>query len=77
VDKIKALFGVITGRFSSIVKAINEGAPLIFQLIRLYQESRHKGWVETQRKLALEIKEAKTDEERMALARRLFNARAQ
>lgn len=58
------------------VTAFFEAVPAILALIRLYQDAKQKGWIKEGRELAQEVKGATTDEERMALAKRLFEHRA-
>jgi hypothetical protein len=57
---------------SLVLTAITQLTPIFVRLIKLYAESRHKGWVNDVRDLATKIDEAKTDEERKQLARALF-----
>jgi hypothetical protein len=62
--------------FLAAVTAFFEAIPAILTLIRFYQDAKQKGWIEKGRDLATEIKGANSDEERMALAKRLFEHRA-
>lgn len=63
--------------FSAVIQLINQIIPLVIGLAKLYKEAKLKGWINDGVSLQLKINEAKTDEERMALAKSIFNHRAE
>ncbi len=62
--------------FSAVIQLLNQIIPIIVSLAKLYKEAKIKGWINDGVKLQLKIHEAKTDEERMALAQSIFKHRA-
>ena len=58
------------------ITAISEAIPAILTLYNFYLEAKKKGWVRDVKELTSEVKNAKSDTERMDLAQRLFNSRA-
>lgn len=61
---------------SALLASIAEILTLGWKVFLLWRESKAKKWVDQGRSLAQIISEAKTDEERAELARKLFNHRA-
>ena len=61
--------------FGAVIALINEVFTLGWKAYSLFKEAQRKGWIERGRALSISISEAKTDEERSALARRLFEHR--
>lgn len=59
-------------QFVAILTAIKEILTLGFKVYGLIKEAKLKGWIDEGKLLTKQITEAKTDEERAALARRLF-----
>lgn len=57
---------------SAIANAILEIFTLGYKVYGLIHEAKRKGWINEGRSLTQQITEAKTDEERAELARRLF-----
>lgn len=57
------------------IKALMELVLLAKQLVSLYSQAKREGWLEEGRELAKTITEAKTDEERRELVRRLSKHR--
>jgi hypothetical protein len=53
------------------IKALLELFRLVSGLLSLYAQARREGWLQEGREVAKAIQEAKTDEERKALAKRL------
>ncbi|HNC40292.1 MAG TPA: hypothetical protein PK522_00755 [Nitrosomonas sp.] len=58
---------------SAIASALIEIITLGYKVYDLIHEAKRKGWVSDGRSLSQQIAEAKTDEERAELAKRLFN----
>ena len=58
---------------TSLLTALPEIIGVVKSIVALFREAKRKGWIESGRNLAAEINGAKTDEERKALAQRLFN----
>lgn len=58
---------------TSLFTALPEMIGLFKSLWGLLQEAKRKGWIEAGRDLTAQINGATTDEERKALAQRLFN----
>ena len=58
----------------SLFKMISELWNLINGAIALWQASKREGWIQDGQKLTDAIKNAKTDEERKALVRRLADS---
>ena len=56
-----------------IATALTEIFTLGYKVYNLIKEAKLKGWVNDGRTLSQQITEAKTDEDRAALAKRLFN----
>lgn len=61
---------------TAIANAILEVITLGYKVAKLWRESQLNGWVKDGRTLAAAIDGAKTDEERSALAKILFEHRA-
>jgi len=59
-------------QFFAVITLLNEIFTLGWKVYDLYKEAKKKGWIVDGRTLSTSIKEAKADEERAALARRLF-----
>lgn len=57
----------------AVASAITELITLGWKIAALWKEAQTKKWVTDGRKLSVVISEAKTDEERKALAKALFN----
>lgn len=57
---------------AAILTAVSEILTLGFKVYFLIKEAKLKGWVKDGRSLSTQLTEAKTDEERAALARRLY-----
>lgn len=64
------------GSILAISEAITALVPVFWKLFNLYKEARQKGWIKEGNGLIKQVQGAKTDEERLALARDLFNHRA-
>lgn len=62
--------------FTAAVTLITELITLGYKAAALLAEAKKKGWVKEGRALSAVISEAKTDEERAVLARRLFEHNA-
>lgn len=60
-------------QISVIASALIEIITLGYKLFGLIHEAKRKKWINDGRSLSQQISEAKTDEERAELARRLFN----
>ena len=60
------------GAISAIATAISELVGVGWHLYGLFKEAKKRGWIRDGSDLISQIRGAKTDEERMALARRLF-----
>lgn len=60
IDKILAIFDVIKGLWSAISAALDA-----------YKKAKKEGWIVDHETVTNAIREAKTDEERRALAKRL------
>lgn len=60
-----------------ILKAVVELLPVITKLISLYAEAKKKGWVKDGNELQQKIQSSQTNEERMDIAKRLFEHRPQ
>lgn len=60
-----------------IAQAIAAIVPLIVRIVNLFVEAKRKGWIDDGRGLDQKLSEAKTDETRMALAKSLFDHRAE
>lgn len=60
LDKILAVFEVIKGLWSAIMAAIDA-----------YKKAKKEGWIADHEVVTAAIRDAKTDEERRALAKRL------
>lgn len=58
-------------------QAFAELAPVIISIINLFKEAKEKGWVKDGQALQERVQNAKTPEERLDLARLLFEHRAQ
>lgn len=56
-----------------IATALTEIFTLGYKVYYLIKEAKLKGWINDGRTLSQQILEAKTDEDRAALAKRLFN----
>jgi hypothetical protein len=59
-------------QISAIATAINELFVVGSKLIALYVEAKKNGWIKDSNSLRAKINDAKTNDERMALARSLF-----
>lgn len=57
---------------TAIISILNELFTLGYKIAALRREAKAKGWIKDGRSLSAIIEEAKTDEERSAIARRLF-----
>ena len=57
------------------LKALLDVFLLVKQLLTLYKQAKREGWLDEGRELAKSITEAKTDEERRDLVRRLSQHR--
>jgi hypothetical protein len=60
---------------SSILTLLTELVLLGARILALYREAKRKEWVKEGRLLSEALKDAKTDDDRAALARRLFDRR--
>jgi len=60
-------------QLAAISAALIEIITLGYKVYNLIKEAKLRGWVNDGRSLGQQITEAKTDEERAALARRLFD----
>lgn len=60
---------------SAALVILKEFFTIGYKLWNLFKEAKRNGWITEGRTLSSYISEAKTDEERAALARRLFNHR--
>ena len=63
--------------FTAIIQVINQLIPLVVSLAKLYKEAKLKKWIDDGVSFQLKINEARTDEERMALAQSIFKHRAE
>lgn len=59
-----------------VVKAITELMPVITGIVKLFKDAKKNRWIKDGLQLQSKIQNAKTDEERMALAQSLFEHRA-
>ena len=59
-------------QIAAIATALTEIFTLGYKVWNLIREAKEKGWVKDGMSLAQQISEAKTNEERMALARKLY-----
>lgn len=57
---------------TAIISILNELFTLGYKIAALRKEAKAKGWIKDGRSLTQMISEAKTDEDRSNLARRLF-----
>ena len=57
---------------TAIISILNELFTLGYKIAALRREAKAKGWIKDGRSLSAIIEEAKTDEERASIARRLF-----
>ena len=55
-----------------IAKAFLELAPMIISIVKLFSDAKKNGWIKDGQELRSQVQKAQTDEERMALAKRLF-----
>jgi hypothetical protein len=62
---------------SSIVTLLTELVLLGARILALYREAKRKEWIKEGRLISEALKDAKTDDDRAALARRLFDHRVQ
>ena len=60
---------------NSILTLLTELVLLGARILALYREAKRKEWVKEGRLLSEALKDAKTDDDRAALARRLFDRR--
>lgn len=60
----------------AIITLLNEIFTLGYKVAALYREAKQNGWINDGRALSVIVDEAKTDEQRADLARRLFEHRA-
>lgn len=60
-------------QIAAIATALTEIITLGYKAFSLIREAKRRGWVSDGRSLSQQISEAKTDEERAELARRLYN----
>lgn len=58
---------------AAIAAVLSEIFTLGYKVFALIKEARLKGWIKDGRSLGKQISEAKSDEERAELARRLYN----
>lgn len=56
----------------ALANAFMELAPALRGLVSLYKDAKAKGWIKDGSEIQSAISAAKTDDERMFLARRLF-----
>lgn len=59
----------------AIASLLKELISLGYKAYSLYSEAKNKGWIKDGRAITLMIDEAKTDEQKANLARRLFEHR--
>jgi hypothetical protein len=62
---------------NSIVTLLTELVLLGARILALYREAKRKEWIKEGRLISEALKDAKTDDDRAALARRLFDHRMQ
>lgn len=62
---------------SQIVRLLTELVLLGARILALYREAKRKEWIKEGKLISEALKDAKTDEDRAALARRLFDHRMQ
>jgi hypothetical protein len=62
---------------SQIVRLLTELVLLGARILALYQEAKRKEWIKEGKLISEALKDAKTDDDRAALARRLFDHRMQ
>lgn len=60
---------------SSILTLLTELVLLGARILALYREAKRKEWIKEGRLISEALKDAKTDDDRAALARRLFDHR--
>jgi hypothetical protein len=57
---------------AAIAAAITELIPVFWKLVNLFKEAKRKGWIKDGQELRSAVQSPRTDEESMALAKRLF-----
>jgi hypothetical protein len=62
---------------TSIIKLLTELVLLGAKILALYHEAKRKEWIKEGKLISDSLREAKTDDDRAALARRLFDHRMQ
>ncbi len=62
---------------NSIVTLLTELVLLGARILALYREAKRKEWIKEGKLISEALKDAKTDDDRAALARRLFDHRMQ
>jgi hypothetical protein len=62
---------------SQIVRLLTELVLLGARILALYREAKRKEWIKEGKLISEALKDAKTDDDRAALARRLFDHRMQ
>jgi hypothetical protein len=60
---------------SQIVRLLTELVLLGARILALYREAKRKEWIKEGKLISEALKDAKTDDDRAALARRLFDHR--
>ena len=60
-------------QLSAIALAISDLISLGTKVVALYWEAKKKGWIKDGRELRTQIQSATSDEQKQALAERLFN----
>jgi hypothetical protein len=62
---------------SQIIRLLTELVLLGARILALYREAKRKEWIKEGKLISEALKDAKTDDDRAALARRLFDHRMQ
>lgn len=61
----------------ALIAVIRELVLLGAKVLALYQEAKRKAWIQEGKLLSEALRDAKTDDDRANLARKLFNHRSQ